>query len=83
LTIALLKLAIGSSVGRKVGIASLCLIGSVDIVNKLHMVELDTVFDYCCMKEVGCSLIVVDESVDANWESEKTYVNSFDVTVIT
>ncbi|GJV98650.1 hypothetical protein Tco_1553902 [Tanacetum coccineum] len=28
-------------------------------------------------------LIVVDESVDVNWQSEKKYVNSFDVTVIT
>nr|GEV02032.1 zf-CCHC domain-containing protein/UBN2 domain-containing protein [Tanacetum cinerariifolium] len=26
-----------------------CLIGSVDMVDKLQMVELDTVFDYCCM----------------------------------
>ncbi|GKD15053.1 hypothetical protein Tco_1199460, partial [Tanacetum coccineum] len=46
--IVLLRVAIGSSVGRK------CLIGSVDMVDKLHMVELDTVFDDCCMKEVGC-----------------------------
>ncbi|GJU65543.1 sodium/hydrogen exchanger 6 [Tanacetum coccineum] len=78
---------------------------SVDMVDKLHMVELDTVLDYCCMKEVGCSccdkrtplglkmiyklrvdlhsLIVVDESVDVYWQSEKKYVNSFDVIVIT
>ncbi|GJS29978.1 hypothetical protein Tco_0490598 [Tanacetum coccineum] len=43
--IALLRLAIGSTVGRKVGIASPCLIGSVDMVDKLHMVECDTVID--------------------------------------
>ncbi|GKB04298.1 hypothetical protein Tco_0832441 [Tanacetum coccineum] len=53
--IALFRLAIGSSVRRKVGIASPCLIDSVDMVDKLQMVELDTVFDYCCMKEAGCS----------------------------
>nr|GEY29954.1 integrase, catalytic region, zinc finger, CCHC-type, peptidase aspartic, catalytic [Tanacetum cinerariifolium] len=27
---------------------------SVDMVDKLQMVKLDTVFDDCCMKEVGC-----------------------------
>ncbi|GJU05103.1 ribonuclease H-like domain-containing protein [Tanacetum coccineum] len=53
--IALLRLAIGSSVGRKY------LIDNVDMVNKLQMVEYDTVFADCCMKEVGCSLIVVDK----------------------
>nr|GEX49425.1 retrovirus-related Pol polyprotein from transposon TNT 1-94 [Tanacetum cinerariifolium] len=46
----LLRLSIGSSVGRKVE----CLIGSVDMVDKLQMVELDIMFDYCCMNEVGC-----------------------------
>nr|GEX53946.1 hypothetical protein [Tanacetum cinerariifolium] len=34
-------------------INSKCLIDSVVMVDKLQMVELDTVFDYCCMKEVG------------------------------
>ncbi|GJZ54453.1 hypothetical protein Tco_0609338 [Tanacetum coccineum] len=29
------------------------------------------------------SLIVVDESVDVNWQSKKKYFDSFDVTVIT
>ncbi|GJV40594.1 hypothetical protein Tco_1419034 [Tanacetum coccineum] len=56
--ITLLRRAIGSSVGRKVGIASLvseCLIDSVDMVDKLQILELDTVFDYCCIKEVGYS----------------------------
>ncbi|GJR90054.1 reverse transcriptase domain-containing protein [Tanacetum coccineum] len=109
----MLRLAIGSSVERKVGIASPeCLIGSVDMVDRLQMVECDTVIDDCCMKEVGCSshyedlllvscydkptplrlkmihklrvdmhsLIVVDESVDVNWQSEKKYIDSFDVT---
>ncbi|GJS96067.1 hypothetical protein Tco_0803035 [Tanacetum coccineum] len=128
---ALLRLAIGLSVERKVGKASPvleCLIDSVDMVDKLQMVELDTMFDYCCMKKEGCScsdkptqlglkmihrlrvdlhrltfllghlcafhkfldaipyllysLIVVDDSVDVNCQSEKKYVNSFDVTVL-
>ncbi|GJS25046.1 hypothetical protein Tco_0453678 [Tanacetum coccineum] len=61
--IALLRLAIGSSVGRKVGIANPCLIGSVDMVDKLQKVELDTVFDDCCMKEVGCRYLPVKQVV--------------------
>ncbi|GKA94335.1 hypothetical protein Tco_0816373 [Tanacetum coccineum] len=55
---------------------------SVDMVDKLQMVELDTVSAESCMREVGYSLIVVDESVDVNWQSKK-YFDSFDVTVIT
>ncbi|GJU56088.1 hypothetical protein Tco_1229802 [Tanacetum coccineum] len=56
--IALLRLAIGSSVRRKVtelvvGLLE-CLIGSVDMVDKLHMVENDTVCAESCMREVGC-----------------------------
>ncbi|GKD37896.1 hypothetical protein Tco_1258103 [Tanacetum coccineum] len=31
-----------------------CLIGSVDMVDKLHMVENDTVCAESCMREVGC-----------------------------
>ncbi|GJW95878.1 hypothetical protein Tco_0175550 [Tanacetum coccineum] len=91
--IALLRLAIGLSVGRKVH------------SSEVEMVECDIVFDDCCMKDVGCSCcdkptplmlkmihkllvdlhsqIMVDESVDVNWKSKKKYIDSFDVTIIT
>ncbi|GKG21915.1 hypothetical protein Tco_0384510, partial [Tanacetum coccineum] len=46
----LLRLAIGSSIGRMIGIAS-------------QMVELDIVFDYYCMKEVGCRYLLAKQVV--------------------
>nr|GEZ20308.1 hypothetical protein [Tanacetum cinerariifolium] len=54
----------------------------VDMVDTLQMVEKDIVFTDCCMKEVGCRLTVVDESVNVDWQSKKKYIDSFDVTVV-
>nr|GEX23801.1 hypothetical protein [Tanacetum cinerariifolium] len=49
--------------------------GSVDMVDKLQMVENDIVFAESCMTEVGCrywpvDLIVANESVNVNRKSK-------------
>ncbi|GKG13203.1 hypothetical protein Tco_0350163, partial [Tanacetum coccineum] len=49
--IALLRLLIGSSLGRKVH------------SSEVEMVKFDTMFDYYCMKEVGCRYLPANQVV--------------------